>query len=194
MIKRTSIYDRISEKRLAQEEAERIALEQAAAEPVIEVIEVAPPAPLQDIPSSFNFGGFNFAFPEGLAFSDISAIAHLDGEEIAISVQRRSVPEERTLAQGFAEACEELQQRYLEMRVVRQRESSLAGNPAMTLDFTFRVGHEERHGRLIGAMVPLAGRNERQWLGVSCVIDPDKPALAGWLLDFDDMLTGLSPR
>lgn len=193
-MRRTSMYDRLSEQRLAREEAERLALEQVAAEPVADIIEVTPPAPLLDTPSSFNFGGFNFVFPEGLAFSDISAVTHLDGEEITISVQRRSVTEARTLAQSFAGARNELGARHSDMRIIRQRESMLAGNPAMVLDFIFRAGHEERHGRLIGAIVPLADENQRQWLSVSCVIDPEKPALKGWLLEFDDMLGRLALR
>ncbi len=192
---RTSIYDRISEQRL---KAEALALEQAEQEVVEteapEPLSLTPPTPLQEAASSFNFAGLNFAFPQGLAFSDIKAIAHVNGEQIDVSIQRRAVAEQHTLVQGFGVAVEELQALYPQLRIIRQREGVLAGNAALITDFIFRAGHEERHGRLAGALMPVADSNERQWLSVSCVIDPQKPALQGWLLDFDDMLAGLATR
>lgn len=193
-MRRTSIYDRISENRLKAEALAREEADRIADEPMVEVAEVALPASLQHMGSSFNFGGFEFSFPKDLTVCDIAVTAQVKGEPVSISMERRPAAEGSSLAKAFAETREALAARYPGVRIIRQRESALAGNPAMVLDFIFRVGHGERHGRLAGAIVPLAGGKEHQWLCIACVIDPQKPALSDWLLNFDNMLTGLAPR
>ncbi|QQQ50291.1 hypothetical protein JJQ97_23700 [Pseudomonas syringae] len=191
---RTSLYDRISERRLADEALAREAAERAAAQQALERVEalIAVPKPLLDAPCSFNFGGFHFGFPEGFQCNAIEATVQVGGEPVVVSIQRRDVPEEATLAEAFAEAVKALQPLHGEVQVIRHYETLLAGNAALALDFHFRAGLEERHGRLIGAIVPCADHNERQWLSVGCVIDSEKPALKTWLLDFDSMLEGLT--
>lgn len=193
-MRRTSLYDRISERRLADEALAREEAVRAAAQRERELIEVAIPVPqpLLNAPCSFNFGGFQFSFPEGFRCSAIEATVEVGGEPVVVSIQRRDVPEEATLAEAFAEAVKALQPLHGEVQVIRHYETLLAGNAALALDFHFRAGLEERHGRLIGSIVPCADHNERQWLSVGCVIDSEKPALKTWLLDFDSMLEGLT--
>lgn len=188
---RTSMYDRISERRIALEALAREEEERRAAESPAQAQNVVPLAMQDEAPTVFNLGGFSFGFPAALRFEDLQITAMLNGEPVAIGVQRRSVTHERTLDQAFDEAVQDLHERHGSLRVIRRRDSTLAGSDALALDFLFRVGHQERHGRLVGAMVPVADRNERQWLAITCVIDPEKPALKGWLLDFDNMLNGL---
>nr|GFD51359.1 hypothetical protein [Tanacetum cinerariifolium] len=53
------------------------------------------------------------------------------------------------------------------------------------------AGQERRHGRATSAIIDLSNGNERQWFSVSTVINPDLPALAAWLIDFDDMLANI---
>ncbi|MNT60791.1 hypothetical protein D3C72_1983980 [compost metagenome] len=62
------------------------------------------------------------------------------------------------------------------------------------MDFHFSAGHEPRHGRLVGALVPVEGRDAVQWLDISCVIDPTSPGLSLWLTAFDRLLDGLALR
>ena len=76
--------------------------------------------------------------------------------------------------------------------MIRQRDCLLAGNPAKVVDFHFNAGHEPRHGRLVGALVPIAGSDSLQWLDISSVIDPSKPGLSQWLAEFDRMLDGFA--
>lgn len=72
---RTSIYDRISERRLADEALAREAAEHAAAQQALERVEALIPAPkpLLDAPCSFNFGGFHVGFPEDFQCNAIEA-------------------------------------------------------------------------------------------------------------------------
>jgi hypothetical protein len=70
----------------------------------------------------------------------------------------------------------------------------VAGSAAKSVDLHFKSGHAERHARLVGALVPVAGRDDAQWLSIACEIDPARPALSLWLVDFDDMLDGLAVR
>lgn len=191
---RTSIYDRISAKRIALEEAAR--LEQQNAPVVVSAPEAEPVAvvALQDTPSSFNFGGFNLAFPAGFHFRDIQTTLEHEGEPITLTIKRRDVMRGQNLQQLFDAGVQTLRTIYPQLRIIRQRDYSVAGSAAKCLDFHFKIGHAERHGRLVGAIVPVAGSDEVQWLNISCVIDPTKPALSLWLIDFDSMLEGLAAR
>lgn len=193
---RTCFYDRISEKRIALEEAAR--LEQENASFAKREAELAPaPAPiiaLEGATSSFNFGGFNLAFPAGFHFRDIQTTLEHEGEPIILTIKRRDVMQGQTLQQLFDTALQTLRTIYPQLRIIRQRDYSVAGSAAKCLDFHFNMGHAERHGRLVGAIVPVAGSDELQWLNISCVIDPTKPALSLWLVDFDSMLEGLAAR
>ena len=191
---RTSIYDRISAKRIALEEAARLEQQNA---PVVEREPEPEPVPvvaLQSTPSSFNFGGFNLAFPAGFNFRDIQTTIEHEGEPIILTIKRRDVARGQNLEKLFEASVQMFRTIYPELRIIRQREYSVAGNAAKCLDFHFKIGHAERHGRLVGAIVPVAGSDEVQWLNISCVIDPTKPALSLWLVDFDSMLEGLAAR
>lgn len=191
---RTSIYDRISAKRIALEEAARLEQQNA---PVVEQApepELVPVVALQGTPSSFNFGGFNLAFPAGFNFRDIQTTIEHEGEPIILTIKRRDVAQGQNLEKLFDGSVQTFRTIYPELRIIRQREYSVAGNAAKCLDFHFKIGHAERHGRLVGAIVPVAGSDEVQWLNISCVIDPTKPALSLWLVDFDSMLEGLAAR
>ncbi len=187
---RTSIYDRISAKREAQEEAARLAkLAAAASEP--EPQPEPEPAALQETTSRFTFGGFDLVFPDGFRFRDIQTVIEHEGEPVSLRIRRRDVRAKQSLEQLFDASIRALRETSPQLRVIRQRDSSLAGNAAKVLDFHFTVGHEQRHGRLIGALVPVEGCDEVQWLDISCVIDPAKPSLSLWLAEFDIMLAGL---
>ncbi|MNP16164.1 hypothetical protein D3C76_1085490 [compost metagenome] len=70
----------------------------------------------------------------------------------------------------------------------------MAGSAAKAVDLHFKSGHADRHARLVGALVPVAGRDDAQWLSIACEIDPVRPALSLWLVDFDGMLDGLTVR
>ncbi|WP_416468228.1 DcrB-related protein [Pseudomonas sp. LFS044] len=188
-----SIYDRISAKREAQQEAERLAeLAEAAmvAEPVPESVPV--PVELQNIASSFTFGGLNLQFPMGFRFRDIQTTLEHEGEPVTLNIRRRDVRAGQTLEQLFDEGIRALRERNPQLRVIRQRDCHLAGSSAKALDFHFNAGHEPRHGRLVGALVPVEGSNKLQWLDISCVIDPTKLGLSQWLVEFDRMLDDIA--
>lgn len=188
-----SIYDRISAKREALEEAARVA---RLAEPVQMPVPVPEPEPvraaLQDVASGFTFAGFNLQFPPGFRFRDIHTSIEHEGEPVSLSIRRRDVRVSQPLEQQFEEAIQALRQVTPQLRVIRQRDCQLAGNPARVLDFHFNAGHEPRHGRLVGALVPVTGTQALQWLDISSVIDPSKPGLSQWLAEFDRMLDGFA--
>lgn len=191
---RTSLYDRISAKRIALEEAAR--LEQLNAPVVVPAPEPEPVTvvALQDTPSSFNFGGFNLVFPEGFHFREIQTTLEHEGEPIILTIKRRDVVQSQNLQQLFDAGVQTLRTIHPDLRIIRQRDYSVAGSAAKCLDFHCKIGQAERHGRLVGAIVPVAGSDEVQWLDIACVIDPTKPALSLWLVDFDSMLEGLAAR
>ncbi|POA17587.1 hypothetical protein C1886_21285 [Pseudomonas sp. FW300-N1A1] len=188
---RTCIYDRISAKRIAREEAAR--LEQQAASIIVPEPEPEPEAvvPLQETPSSFTFGGFNLAFAAGYRFRDIQVTLEHEGEPIVLTINRRDVQLGQTLEALFETSVQGYRTLYPELRIIRQRDGRVAGSAAKSLDFHFKTGHADRHGRLVGAIVPVAGNDDVQWLSISCAIDPTRPVLSHWLLDFDSMLDGL---
>ncbi|MBA1245049.1 hypothetical protein [Pseudomonas japonica] len=124
--------------------------------------------------------------------SEIDATVLVGNEPGKVYIQRQAVPKQQSLDEVFAAALTGLRQRYLGLRVIREGLGSLAGNKALTLDFHFSDGELERHGRLLGALVPLAGRQERQWLGIHCVFNPQNPSLESWPLDFEHLLAGLA--
>ncbi|WP_268796888.1 hypothetical protein [Pseudomonas huanghezhanensis] len=190
---RTSIYDRISEKRLALEEAarEQAMLPVAIPEPELEP---EPVIALQDAPSSFSFGGFNLLFPTGFNFRDIQTTLEHEGEPIVLTIKRRDVRQGQSLTQMFEESMQPFRKLYPQLRIIRERDCTVAGNAAKSVDFHFVMGHGERHSRLVGALVPVIGRDDPQWLSISCVIDPTKPVLSLWLADFDGILDGLAVR
>jgi hypothetical protein len=190
---RTSIYDRISERRLALEEAARV--EQQNPLPVVEPEpEPEPVVPLRNTPSRFSFGGFDLSLPEGFNFRDIQTTIEHEGEPVVLTIKRRDVREGATLSGLMDEAMQTFRKLYPQLRIIRERDCSLAGSPAKAVDFHFTMGQAERHGRLVGSIVPVADGNTSQWLSLSCVIDPVKPSLSLWLVDFDDMLSGMTTR
>jgi hypothetical protein len=193
MMTRTSIYDRISERRLALEEAARV--EQQNPPPVIEPEpEPEPVVPLRKTPSRFSFGGFDFSLPEGFNFRDIQTTIEHEGEPVVLTIKRRDVREGATLSGLMDEAMQTFRKLYPQLRIIRERDCTLAGSPAKAVDFHFTMGHAERHGRLVGSIVPVAEQQASQWLSLSCVIDPVKPSLSLWLVDFDNMLSGMATR
>jgi hypothetical protein len=190
---RTSIYDRISERRLALEAAARA--EQQAALTVVEPEpEPEPVVPIRNTPSSFSFGGFDLQLPEGFNFRDIQTTIEHEGEPVVLNIKRRDVREGATLEGLLDEAMQTFRKLYPQLRIIRERGCTLAGSPAKAVDFHFIMGHAERHGRLVGSIVPVAGRPEPQWISLSCVIDPVKPSLSLWLVEFENMLSGIAAR
>ncbi|WP_212627204.1 DcrB-related protein [Pseudomonas sp. PP3] len=191
---RVSLYDRISEKRIAQEEAERLAQQNAVlAQPEPEP-EPAPVVALQDTPSHFTFAGFNLAFPAGFHFREIQTTIEHEGEPVSLTIKRRDVQQGQTLEQLFEAALQAFREDHPDVRIIRQRDVNVAGSAAKSADLHFKSGHADRHARLVGALVPVAGREDMQWLSIGCEIDPARPALSLWLVDFDGMLDGLAAR
>jgi hypothetical protein len=191
---RVSLYDRISEKRIAQEEAERLAQQNA---PLVQPEPEPEPEPvvaLQDAPSSFTFGGFNLVFPTGFNLREVQTIVDHQGEPVSLTIKRRDVQQGQTLEQLFEDSLQAFRKDHPDVRIIRQRDVSVAGSAAKSVDLHFKSGHADRHARLVGALVPVAGSDDVQWLSIACEIDPARPALSLWLADFDGMLDGLAAR
>lgn len=189
------MYDRISERRLALEAAARAEEEHTAQTVVADPCpEPAPVISMSDAPSSFSFGGFDLLLPDGFNFRDIQTTIEHEGETVVLTIKRRDVREGVTLDGLLEDSVQTFRKLYPQLRVIRERDCTLAGSAAKAVDFHFTMGHAERHGRLVGSIVPVAGRQEPQWLSLSCVIDPLKPSLCLWLVDFDNMLSGISAR
>lgn len=194
MVVRTSIFDRLYERRMADEALARQQAEQAAAEVAAAAllpVEI-PVTPMVDKPSRFDLGGFLFELPASTSVRDMELTLDHEGEAVLLAVRRRDVGETPTLADLFTAEIEALEQRYPHLHQVRRRESLLAGNKALALDYQFLDGHDQRHGRLVAGLIAQADNSAPQWLSIRCTFDPNVEALGGWLLQFDQMLDGLA--
>lgn len=193
---RENIYDRLSQRReaaeaLARQQAEeaRIAAESAT--------EVAPPPPALVVNAELNalrIAGLNLLMPQGFAFRDIETTLEVADCQVHFAARRRAAPEGIELTKAVELFATQLRERHPDMTLVRQNASALAGHPAISLDYQYNAGQERRHGRAVCAIIVSADGNERQWLNVSTVIDPDKTQLAGWLIEFDAMLAGMTAQ
>jgi len=191
-----SIYDRISQKReaaeaLARQEAEqqRIAAQSA--------VQAPPPVPVLALNAEQNalrIAGLNVLMPQGFAFRDIDTTLEVAGCQVSFGARRRPAPEGLELSNAVDLFVKKLRERHAQMTLVRQAESVLAGHPAVSLDYQFNTGQERRHGRAVCTIIVSADGNERQWLNVSTVIDPNNSQLADWLIEFDAMLAGMTAQ
>jgi hypothetical protein len=194
MAVRTSIFDRYAEQRFAREAREReqaLAAEAAAAALALLPVPI-PITAMKPQPSRIDLGGFSFELPGGFAFHDAEMTIERDGQPVAFKLQRREVSEADQLDSLFAVAVEEACMGHADVRVIRRYDRLFAGSPAKAIDFSFKHGLQSRHCRFVAALVPLLGADERQWLSVSCVMDPTLPGLAVWLCEFDAMLDGVA--
>lgn len=187
------MYDRISERRLAQEAAEREAAEKAAFEAANPPPSAPIVVPLQKVASTFGFAGLALTFPQGFEFHDIETTLYRDGEPVKVSIQRRASADGDTVESHLEKAATQLALVHPQWQVICRRDCLLAGSRAVMLDFHFKAGFAERHGRLVGGLLPVAGTSDKQWLSICTAIDPTKPGLSLWLLEFDGMLQGLAP-
>jgi hypothetical protein len=189
---RRSIFDRISEERLAREALEREQALADAAEAAARALlpEPIPITAMKPQPSRIDLGGFSFELPGGFAFRDVEMSIECDGLPVVLKIQRREVGEADQLAALFEEAIDTTCKPCTDLRIIRRYDTLFAGSEAKAIDFSFKDGAQNRHGRLVAAIVPLLGVEQRQWLSLSSVIDPSQPALATWLIDFDNMLAG----
>lgn len=186
---RTSMYDRISEKRLAAEALAREEAEQAAAVAAIAIThEPAPVLALEPSRNELKIAGLALVMPHLLAFRDLDMTLEREGHPVTFSAKRRPAPEGLTLQRSTELYVDNLRKHHSDVTVVRQNDCLLAGSPAVSLDYAFKVGQERRHGRATSAIIAPANGNERQWFSVSTVINPDQPAFANWLIEFDEML------
>lgn len=189
---RTSMYDRISEKRLAAEALAREEAEEAARAPSIFIEpEPAPVIPLQPSRNELKIAGLALLMPHALTFRDLDMTLDREGQPVTFSAKRRPAPEGLTLQRSAELYVDNLRKHHGEVTVVRQTDCLLAGSPAVSLDYTFMAGDERRHGRATSAIIAPAQGNERQWFSVSTVINPEHAALASWLIDFDEMLDNI---
>ncbi|WP_256658835.1 hypothetical protein [Pseudomonas sp. LP_7_YM] len=187
------MYDRISEKRLAAEARAREEAEQAAAVAAIAMKnEPAHGFPLQPSRNELKIAGLALLMPQLLAFRDLDMTFEREGQLVTFSAKRRPAPEGLTLQRSTELYVDNLRKHHGDVTVVRQNDCLLAGSPAVSLDYAFKLGQERRHGRAISAIVAPADGNERQWFSVSTVINPDHPALSNWLIDFDEMLGSIA--
>ena len=191
---RANIYDRLSQRREAAEAAARQQAEQArvAADVAMEV--AAPPAvlPLNTEQNALRIAGLNVQMPGGFAFRDIDTTLEFAGCVVQFSVRRRPAPAGLELGNAVEMFTGKLRERHPQLTIVRQAETRLAGHPAITIDYQYNAGQQRRHGRAACTIIVAAAGNERQWLNVSTVIDPDQAQLADWLIEFDAMLAGMT--
>jgi hypothetical protein len=190
---RTSMYDRISEKRLAAEALARQQAEEAASAPVIVIEpEPSPPVPLQPSRNELKIAGLALLMPHALTFRDLDITLDRDGQPVTFSAKRRPAPEGLTLQRSAELYVDNLRKHHGDVTVVRQSDCLLASSPAISLDYAFMAGEERRHGRATSAIIAPAQGNERQWFSVSTVINPEHAELASWLIEFDEMLENIA--
>ena len=88
--------------------------------------------------------------------------------------------------------CAELQHHCKQLHILRRSERTLAGARALVLDYRFTRENEEKHGRSVGALLPVNGHTHRQWFCISCVFGCRHEALSDWLPEFDALLDTLA--
>ncbi|QJI45467.1 hypothetical protein HKK52_32400 [Pseudomonas sp. ADAK2] len=190
---RTSIYDRISEKRLAAEALARLQLQEAVdAPPAVIEPEPVEVVSLQLARNELTVAGLNLVMPQGLNFRDINTTLEKHGHPVTFSVKRRPAPEGLTLQRSVELYVENLRKNHSDVTIVRQSNRLLAGSPAIALDYVFTAGQERRHGRATSAVINSVDGNERQWFSISTMINPAHAELADWLIDFDAMLDAIA--
>jgi hypothetical protein len=190
---RTSMYDRISEKRLAAEALARQQAEEAAnAQVMVIEPEPEPLLPLQPSRNQLKIAGLVLLMPHVLTFRDLDMTLDREGQPVTFSAKRRPAPEGLTLQRSAELYVDNLRKHHGDVTVVRQSDCLLAGNPAISLDYAFMAGEERRHGRATSAIIAAAHGNDRQWFSVSTVINPEHAALASWLIEFDEMLENIA--
>jgi hypothetical protein len=190
---RTSFYDRISEIREAAEAFARQQAEEAAnAATLVVEPEPAPVVPLQLARNELKIAGLALLMPQGFNFRDIDTTLERDGHPVTFSAKRRPAPEGLTLQRAAELYVDNLRKHHPDVTIVRQSDSLLAGSAAISLDYVFSTGQQRQHGRATSAILDQASGGERQWFSVSTLIDPDNAELAGWLIEFDEMLGNIT--
>lgn len=184
------LYEEHYRAQKAQAEAAAKAATEAAA------LALAPqPGPVIEMksqPSRICLGGFSFELPAGFTFRDVDMGIECDGQPVTLKIKRREVSETDELASLFDVEIDAACDSCANLRIIRRYDSLFGGSEAKTVDFSFMAGAQNRHGRLVGAIVPLRGVDQRQWLSVLCVMDASQPGLATWLIHFDDMLAAVA--
>lgn len=189
---RPSLYDRIAAKRIADEEAARLAALQA---PVVEAAPEPEPqavTPLQEGPSHFSFGGLQVSLPAHARLLAVQATVDYNGEPLTVTIKRSTVREGDVLGVLFERALQAFSAQAPGLRVIRQQGCTLLGCDAQAVDVHINAQGKAQHARLIGALVPQAGSEALQWLEVSCQIDPTQSELSGWLTHFDSLVADLA--
>lgn len=195
--RKKSILELYAEHHLAQKAREREQAEAAAkAAAEAAALALAPkPVPVTEMrsqPSRISLGGFSFKLPAGFAFHDVDMSIECDGQPVTLKIKRRELSETDELAPLFDAEVDAACQSYADLRIIRRYDCLFGGSEAKAVDFSFMAGAQNRHGRLVGAIVPLLGADQRQWLSVLCVMDASQPSLATWLIHFDDMLAAVA--
>lgn len=143
-------------------------------------------------PSRICLGGFSFELPAGFAFRDVDMGVECDGQPVTLKIKRREVSETDEFASLFDAEVDAACHLCANLRIIRRYDCLFGGSEAKAVDFSFMAGAQNRHGRLVGAVVPLLGADQRQWLSVLSVMDASQPGLATWLIHFDDMLAAVA--
>ncbi len=190
---RTSMYDRISEKRLAAEALAREEAQRAAqAPPIVIEPEPLPAIPLQLTQNEMRIASLNLRMPPGFSFRNSDTTLEKYGRTVTLSAKRRAAPEGLTLERSVELYVENLRKHHPDFILVRRRDCLLAGSPGVSLDYLFNSGTERSHGRAVVTIIDAQQDDERHWFSLSTVVNPDHAELAEWLIEFDAMLENIT--
>lgn len=196
MIRRTSIYDRLSERREATEKAAREQAERdAAAEAALQaarLAERARPLPLVPDRNELTLSGLRLVMPQGLQLRDCTTTLQVGQHQVTLHAQRSPLAREQTLERVVEQHLAEARQRHTEITLIRRQACSFAGHDAVRLDYRVCNADEARHCQAVMLLVPERAGQEAQALTLSTVVDPDQEALASWLITFDAMVANIT--
>ena len=187
---RPNIYDRLHQKRQAAEALARQQAEQARLDAEAEAARVAPP-PVLTLDMQRNalcIAGVMLHVPDSLTFQKVETTLLRGQSEVSFSACIEGVMKSLELDQASEQLAHRLHERHPGLSLIRREACMFAGQAAVSLDYTFAVGQERRHGRTVGALLLTSDGRGRQWLEISTLIDPDHSILADWLPEFDAML------
>lgn len=187
---RPNLYDRLYQKRQAAEALALQQAEQARLDAEAEAARVTPP-PVLTLDGQRNalcMTGLMLQLPDDLTFQKVETTLLRGQSEVSFSACIEGVSRHMELDQAIEQLAHRLHERYPGLSLIRQEACMFAGQAAVSLDYTFAVGQERRHGRTVGALLLTSDGKHRQWLEISTLIDPNHSVLADWLPEFDAML------
>ncbi|MFJ4065891.1 hypothetical protein ACIPW4_11375 [Pseudomonas sp. NPDC089996] len=184
-----NLYDRLWQRREAEEARARAQAEKEAA---LALSQPAPTLPVLPERNAMTIAGLHLLVPRSARLSDVWVTLQVGEHSVIVRAGCRSVAQTLTLDQALDSYLAEAREQHAELTLVRQQPSLLAGHPALMLDYLTGQHEARRHCRTVLTLIPPSDSREALSFSLSTFIDPAQRPLADWLIDFDAMLVAVT--